>query len=189
MVVRNERAAHDAHPGSGAPDERPADPPEPDVHPDAVPDEADLAEPAGFLANTLAAVVPLAIGLGGLAMALGMGLGSFTAPGPGLWPAVVCGVLVVMSLVLLVGGRRFHDAEALTRGVLPVLLAVATLIALVLAMPYVGFEFPALVVAFVWLKVLGQEGWLLSAVVSVLLTAALWLLFVQLFDVPLPHLI
>jgi hypothetical protein len=58
----------------------------------------------------------------------------------------------------------------------------------VLAMPYVGFEIPTLVVSFVWLAVLGRERLLLSAVLAVVLTAALWLLFIQLFDVSLPHL-
>jgi type II secretory pathway component PulM len=56
-------------------------------------------------------------------------------------------------------------------------------------MPYIGFEIPTLLVAFVWLTVLGRERWLLSAVLAVVITVVLWLLFIQLFDVPLPHLI
>ncbi|MCO1653786.1 tripartite tricarboxylate transporter TctB family protein [Pseudonocardia humida] len=193
MVIRSRRASRAVQPAGGPGGDRPADPPVPEptavaAAAEEVPDEPS-APPAGYLANALAAVVPLVIGAGGLALSLAMGLGSVTAPGPGLWPAIVCAGLVAMSVVLLVGGRRFHDAEALTSGTLPVLLAVATLLALVLAMPYVGFELPTVLVAFVWLKVLGREGWLLSTVVAVVLTAVLWLLFVQLFDVPLPHLI
>jgi hypothetical protein len=168
------------------PDQRtpePTTPEEPDL-----PLEDETAPPAGFLGNTLGVLAPLTIGVGGLVLSLRMGLGSFTDPGPGLWPAVICVVLTGMSAVLLVGGRRFHNAEALTRTSLPVLVALASLLALVLAMPYVGFEIPTLVVSFLWLAVLGHERWLFSAVVALVLTAALWLLFVQLFTVPLPHL-
>jgi putative tricarboxylic transport membrane protein len=160
---------------------------EPDEQDERPLDEED-APPAGYLGNTLGALVPLAIGVGGLVLAVQMRLGSFTDPGPGLWPAIICAVLTAMSVVLLVGGRRFHNAEALTRTSLLVLVALATLVGLVLAMPYVGFEIPTLVVSFGWL-VLGRERLLLSAVLAVALTAVLWLLFVQLFDVPLPHLI
>jgi hypothetical protein len=152
------------------------------------PPEDETAPPAGHLGNTVGVLVPLALGVGGLVLSARMGLGSFTDPGPGLWPALICVVLTAMSVVLLAGGRRFHNAEALTRSSLPVLGALVTLVGLVLAMPYVGFEIPTLVVSFLWVAVLGRERWLLSAVVAVALTAALWLLFVQLFAVPLPHL-
>ena len=165
------------------PTPEPAAPDEPDL-----PLEDETAPPAGYLGNTLGVLAPLVIGLGGLVLSLRMGLGSFTDPGPGLWPAVICVVLTLMSGVLLAGGRRFHNAEALTRTSLPVLLALATLLGLVLAMPYVGFEIPTLVVSFVWLAVLGRERLLLSAVLAVVLTAVLWLLFIQLFAAPLPHL-
>jgi hypothetical protein len=151
--------------------------------------EDETAAPAGYLGNTLAVLAPLAIGVGGLVLSVQLGLGSFTAPGPGLWPALICAGLTAMSVVLLLGGRRFHNAELLTRSSLLVLVALATLIALVAAMPYIGFEIPTLLVAFVWLTVLGRERWLLSAVLAVVITVVLWLLFIQLFDVPLPHLI
>ena len=160
----------------------------PPEEPEAPP--ADESAPlAGYLGNTLGVLAPLALGVGGFVLSVRLGLGSFTAPGPGLWPALICIALTAMSLVLLVGGRRFHNAELLTRSSLLVLVALATLIALVAAMPYIGFEIPTLLVAFVWLTVLGRERWLLSAVLSVVITAVLWLLFIQLFDVPLPHLI
>ncbi len=153
-----------------------------------LPLEDETAPPAGYLGNTLGVLAPLAIGVGGLILSLQMGLGSFTDPGPGLWPLLICTVLTAMSVVLLVGGRRFHDAEALTRDSLRVPVAVISLVALVMAMPYVGFEIPTLVVTFVWLAVLGRERWLFSAVLAVVLTAVLWLLFIQLFAVSLPHL-
>jgi putative tricarboxylic transport membrane protein len=153
------------------------------------PQADESARLAGYLGNTLGVLASLALGVGGIVLSVGLGIGSFTAPGPGLWPALICIALTVMSVVLLVGGRRFHNAELLTRSSLLVLVAVATLIALVVSMPYIGFEIPTLLVAFGWLTVLGRERWLFSAVMSVVITGALWLLFIQLFDVPLPHLI
>lgn len=153
------------------------------------PIEDETAPPAGYLGNAIAAAVPLVLGVAGLWLAVDMGLGSFGDPGPGLWPALICVVLAGLSVALLAGGKRFHDAEAFTRRTVHVVAAAALMLGLVLAMPWIGFEIPTAVVAFVWLKWLGGERWLTSALLAVGITAVLWLLFVQLFAIRLPHLI
>lgn len=168
-------------------------PPEPTPTPqgpdDSTPLEDETAPPAGYLANLVGGgLVPLGIGVVGIALSIQLGLGSFGDPGPGLWPAVICGVLVLMSGVLVVGGKRFHNAESITRQAITVVIAIATLAGLVAAMPYVGFEIPTAVLAFVWMKFLGGEKWWVSAVVAVAITAVAWLLFIQLFRIPFPHL-
>jgi hypothetical protein len=58
----------------------------------------------------------------------------------------------------------------------------------VLLVPRIGFEIPSVLVLALWLKVLGRESWLTTAVVSVTTTAVLYLLFVILLGTPLPRL-
>lgn len=155
---------------------------------DGQPLEDETAPPAGYLANVLTSLAPLLVGIAGVVGSLRLGLGSFSDPGPGLWPLLISVGIIIVAAVLLFGGRRFHDAEKLSRGSLTVFIAVATLVALVLALPYIGFEIPTAVLAFVWLKFFGRESWLLSAIVAVATTVGFWLLFVLALGIPLPRL-
>ena len=52
----------------------------------------------------------------------------------------------------------------------------------------VGFEIPTVLLLVFWLKLLGGESWRVTASVSVLTTAALYLIFVVLLSAPLPRL-
>ena len=142
--------------------------------------------PAYQLVGTL---VALAIGVGGAVLAYGYGLGSLRRPGPGLWPFIVCLVIIVLSLSLLVVGRRLADSEAFTRAsVLPV-VGVLTFIAMGALIPVIGFEIPALLLCVVWLRFLGNETWRSTVVISVCTVAAFYLLFLYGLRIPLPHLI
>jgi hypothetical protein len=52
----------------------------------------------------------------------------------------------------------------------------------------IGFEIPAAVLAFVWLRFLWHESWRMSVVTSLLVVVAFYLLFVVALDVTIPHL-
>lgn len=139
--------------------------------------------------QTVGALVGLAIGLGGAALAYEYGLGSLHKPGPGLWPFVVSVVITALSVILLVVGRGLTDSEAFTRSsVLPVIGAV-TFVAFGLLLPLTGFEIPALVLCVIWLRFLGGESWRNTLVISVVTTAIFYLLFLYGLRIPLPHLI
>ena len=137
----------------------------------------------------MGAVVALAIGVGGAVLAYGYGLGSLREPGPGLWPFVVSVVIAALSLILLVTGRGLDDSEAFTRSSALPLVGVITFIAFGLLMPLIGFEIPALVLCVIWLRFLGGETWRNTIVISVLTTAAFYLLFLYGLRIPLPHLL
>jgi putative tricarboxylic transport membrane protein len=158
----------------------------------AVVDDDELEEvefvPAGPTANIGAAIAPLLLGAAGAYGSIQLGLGAPTDPGAGLWPFIICALIVLCSLALLIGGKRFWDAEAFSRNSLIVGIALLTLVALVLALPYVGFEIPCLLLCFVWLRFLGKETWVMSIVISVGVTLAFWLLFVLALGIPLPRL-
>ncbi|CAM3714684.1 tripartite tricarboxylate transporter TctB family protein [Nocardioides zeicaulis] len=153
-------------------------------------DLADERPPAGGPAyQVVAAVAVLVLGAVAAWLAHGYGLGSLRRPGPGLWPFVVSVLIVVLGLVLLLRGRALDDAEKFTRSSLLVLVGAATFLALGVLLPVVGFEIPAVLLCIVWLRFLGGESWRSTLVISVLTTAAFYLLFLYALSIPLPHLI
>jgi putative tricarboxylic transport membrane protein len=139
--------------------------------------------------QAVGALVGIAVGVGGAVLSYGYGLGSMREPGPGMWPFIVSVVIATLSVLLLVGGRGLTDAEAFTRSsVLPV-VGIVTFVAFGVLMPLTGFEIPALALGVIWLRFLGGESWRNTAVISVLTTAAFYVLFLYGLRIPLPHLI
>lgn len=151
--------------------------------------EDDRPPAGGPVHQLVAAAVGLALGVAGAALSWGYGLGTPSAPGPGLWPFLVSLVVAVLSAVLLLTGRRLTDSEAFSRASLIPLVAVLTFLALGLLMPVIGFEVPSLLLCVVWLKLLGRESWRTTAVVSVVTVAAFYALFILLLQVPIPRLL
>jgi putative tricarboxylic transport membrane protein len=139
--------------------------------------------------QTVGALVGIAIGVGGAALAYGYGLGSLHEPGPGLWPFIVSVVIATLSMLLLVVGRGLTDSEKFTRSSALAAIGVVTFVAFGLLMPVTGFEIPALALCVVWLRFLGGESWRNTIVISVLTTAVFYFLFLYGLRIPLPHLI
>ncbi len=150
--------------------------------------EAEKPPAAGTASNVAAAVVVGALGLFGLLGSLDLGVGSASSPGPGTWPGIVSVALVVLAVGLAVAAPRTHDAERFGQTSWLVLLGLATMVGFALSVGSVGFEVPAALLAFVWLKVLGREGWRTSVVGAVLMTAVFYLIFVAALGTPIPHL-
>jgi hypothetical protein len=151
--------------------------------------EEDRPPQGGPRYQIVGALVGIAVGVGGAALAFGYGLGSLNKPGPGLWPFVVSVLIAILSAVLLVAGRGLTDSEAFTRSsVLPV-AGVATFVAFGVLMPLIGFELPALALCVIWLKLLGGESWRNTVVISVVTVAVFYFLFLYGLRIPLPHLI
>lgn len=148
----------------------------------------DEVTPAGPVTNVIAALVPLLVGVAAAIGSIQLGIGELTDPGAGLWPMIISIVIVCCSLVLLIGGRRFWDAEAFSSTSLRVVYATLSLVAYALALPYIGFEISTVLLLFFWMKVVGRERWLISLILPVVATAAFWLLFVLLLRIPLPRL-
>lgn len=173
-------------------DKEAAPPPADGPDPAAEPDPADVAEtripPAGPIGQLVAGVVPVALGLACLAYSVSLGLGSPKEAGPGLWPATASLLLVVAGSWSLVFERRTRSAEQFSRGAVGLGIGVAGLVVFVLLIGRIGFEIPTLLTMVLWLRVLGREPWLTTAVVSVVTTALLYLLFITLLGVPLPRL-
>jgi putative tricarboxylic transport membrane protein len=174
-------------------DKKPAPSPEDDILAQL---EAEVAQeleehrpPAGGTAHqVIGTLVALVVGLTGAVLAYGYGLGTLKRPGAGLWPFTVSLVIVALSLVLLVIGRRLQDSERFTRSSLLVLVGLATFVGVAVLLPITGFEIPSLLLCVVWLRFLGGESWRSTALVSVATVTAFYLLFLYGLRIPLPHL-
>jgi hypothetical protein len=151
--------------------------------------EEERPPAGGAIYQTVGAVVGIAIGVGGAALAYSYGLGSLHEPGPGLWPFVVSVLIATLSALLLVVGRGLDDSESFTRSSVLAAVGAITFVAFGLLMPLTGFEIPAVLLCVVWLRFLGGESWRNTAVISVLTTAVFYFLFLYGLRIPLPHLI
>lgn len=144
--------------------------------------------PAGPLANVAAGVVTALLGVAGVALSVSMGIGTPERPEAGMWPLIISLVMAVLSVALLLFGRKTLDAEAFSSSSWQVAAGVGTLIGFVLVIGLTGFEIPTLLLTFFWLRFLGKETWRMSALLSGIVTAAFYLIFVVALSVPIPHL-
>lgn len=143
---------------------------------------------AGPLSNVLTAAAVVALGIAALVGSARLGLGTVRSPESGTWPLLVSAALVVLGLGLLAAARRTTDAEQFSGASWLVLAGLATMVVFVAVIQIIGFEIPATLLTFVWLRFLGREGWRTSIVTSLAVVVAFYLIFVAALSVPIPHL-
>jgi hypothetical protein len=154
----------------------------------------DAPPPASARGRLIAAVVPLVVGAAALVNSFLLGLGSFTDPGAGLWPAGASGMMILGSVLLLTRFRSVDDGERFNGIGLRTIgfsLVFAGLFVILFggmgSWPGTGFEWATALMLALWLKLIGRESWLMTAAVSVGVTAGLHLLFIELLKAPIPH--
>jgi Tripartite tricarboxylate transporter TctB family len=144
--------------------------------------------PAGIVTNLVVAALVVALGAAALVGSLSLGAGSAGNPGSGTWPMILAVLLLVLGVGLAATARRTSDAERFSRSSWAVLAGLATMVVFVAVIGTIGFEIPAALLAFVWLRFLGHESWRMSIVTSIAAVAAFYVLFVAALSVPIPHL-
>lgn len=129
----------------------------------------------------------------GLAVALysvsALSVGSIKQPGPGLFP-LVCGIgIVIMCLIWLFRGRmsEFCSEPLWTDGEWKrPAAAVVVLIVYTAMWESVGYAFSTLIFLIAWQVLIEQANWRRTAVIAVIGTVVMYLLFVYLLGVSLP---
>jgi hypothetical protein len=144
--------------------------------------------PAGTGTNLVVAALVVALGAAALAGSLSLGAGGAGDPGSGTWPLLISLVLLALGLGLVATARGTADAERFSRSSWLVLAGLATMVVFVAVIGVIGFEIPAALLAFVWLRFLGGESWRSSIVTSLGVVVAFYLVFVAALSVPIPHL-
>ena len=150
--------------------------------------EEEKPPAAGALANAASSLVVIGVGVGATILSVAMGLGTPDKPQPGLWPFIISLVMVALGVFQLVLGRHNRDAEKFTRMSVAPLTGLVTLAAMVALMPIAGFELPALVLCIIWMRFLGGETWRSTLVVSAVVVAAFYGIFVTALNTSIPHL-
>jgi hypothetical protein len=133
----------------------------------------------------LAGLTALAVGIAAANGARNLGVGSLTDPGPGLWPLIVCCVLIITGAAVAV--RPGDGAEPIGRDAWTVVVACISLIAYTSVISTVGFEVPTVVLLAFWLRVLGGESWRTAVAVPIGVTLVVYVVFISLLGVALPH--
>jgi putative tricarboxylic transport membrane protein len=142
---------------------------------------------AGRTTDLVVGIAVVGLGVAALLGSLALGVGSARTPGPGTWPLLVSGVLVVLGGGLLATIGRTGDAERFTRATWLVLAGLATMAGFVAVVAVIGFEIPSALLMFVWLRFLGGEPWRTSIVTSIATVVGFYVVFVGLLAVPIPH--
>ncbi|GAA5116648.1 tripartite tricarboxylate transporter TctB family protein [Pseudonocardia adelaidensis] len=142
---------------------------------------------AGRTTDVVVGVAVVGLGVAALLGSFALGVGSARTPGPGTWPLLISGALVVLGLGLLAMTGRTRDAERFTRASLLVLAGLATMAGFVAVVAVIGFEIPSALLMFVWLRFLGGEPWRTSIVTSIATVVGFYVVFVGLLTVPIPH--
>ncbi|WP_121867337.1 tripartite tricarboxylate transporter TctB family protein [Glutamicibacter nicotianae] len=151
--------------------------------------EAEAPERAGGVANLASSLVVLGLGGAGMALSVGLGLGTPAAPSAGMWPFIVSLIAAAMAVVQLIVGRRGgKDGEKFSAMSWYTVIGFATLILMVVLMPLIGFEIPALLLCFVWMRWLGGERWRSAVLYSVLVVVAFYAIFIAALGTTIPRL-
>ena len=129
----------------------------------------------------------------GLAVALysvsALSVGSIKQPGPGLFP-LVCGIgIVIMCMIWLFRGRmsQFCSEPLWTEGEWrrPA-IAVVVLIVYTAMWDYLGYALSTLIFLVAWQAAIVRANWHRTALIAVIGTVAMYVLFVYLLGVSLP---
>ncbi|NQD41794.1 tripartite tricarboxylate transporter TctB family protein [Glutamicibacter halophytocola] len=152
--------------------------------------DAEAPPKSGPIANAASSLVVLALAVAGVILSIGLDLGTPQTPKAGMWPFIVSIIIGVMALVqLLVGRRGGEDGEKFSSYSWFPLIGFATLILLVILMPVIGFEVPALLLSFVWMRWLGGERWRSATLYSLIVVVIFYLIFIVALGTSIPHLI
>lgn len=151
--------------------------------------KAEAPESAGPVANLVACLVVLAVAISGMAISIGLGLGTPQTPKAGTWPFVVCIIIAVMAIVQIIAGRKgAAGGEKFSRLSWYSLIGFVTLLLLIALMPIIGFEIPSLLLCFVWMRWLGGERWRSATLYSVIVVVAFYLIFIVALGTNIPRL-
>lgn len=143
-------------------------------------------------ANQLAALraipsgtVPTLLGTVGTGAAIHAGVGSPSHPRPGFWPLILSLALIALGIGLLASGTRGRPI-GWSDVVWPATL-VGCFAVFVIAVQWLGLTLAVAALMLVLTRFYGRVEWKLSIIVSAAVTVVVYLLFVELLEVPLPQ--
>lgn len=119
---------------------------------------------------------------------LNYGFGTLRTPGPGLFPFFLGLGVLISGLALLISEFRTQIRSALLNreGVKTLLSMIFAFCAWILAMPFLGYVFTTMLVAYGICKIMNLEGWWKPLSVSAGTALFIYILFDYLLYIDLP---
>ncbi|MCX7781798.1 MAG: tripartite tricarboxylate transporter TctB family protein [Negativicutes bacterium] len=135
-----------------------------------------------------AAAVFLVIAAGAAVMAMDIGFGNFMVPGPGFFPFWLAVLMAAVGLLYYCRSRTADTAPTWAPGALTrPALAVILVLVFIGIIDSLGFCTDALFLLAAWLGIIEKKPWKVVSMVAVAGTALLYLIFVQILQLPLPR--
>ncbi len=130
----------------------------------------------------------LGIGIGALALSVRLPMGSWTQPGPGVFPFILSLLLTIVGIALLAGsgaGPRMNWRDALSGQATPWSIIALTAF-FILGFERLGFVPASALYLFVILYAVSRLPLARAAALSAGITAGGWYLFVKMLNLQLP---
>lgn len=132
--------------------------------------------------------VPACLALLGLLVLVGglrLGVGSASAPGAGMWPAVIGVIWVTSALTVTISAVRGAPLPPLRPSLKPA-TGVAVTVLFVLLFSYVGFATSIAITTLLWMRLFGDLTWRQTIAATVAITGLMYVLFVLVINTPVP---
>jgi putative tricarboxylic transport membrane protein len=136
--------------------------------------------------HRLGPLVVLLLGIYAAVTAYGLGPGSLTRPGPGLWPLLVSLVIIATALFLLIMDHP-SQYEAWGRGSVRIAGGLVSLGVFIVLFENFGFFLPAIAMLLIWLRLMGGETWAWTLPLALIGPVVMYLIFVEALAVPFPE--
>lgn len=137
--------------------------------------------------TTLSALIMIVLALAFGYGSYRLGFWDYGMPGSGLLPMLASVALLLLSGILISQARKQADEEPFR--LLPI-MALALVWVYALALPWLGFAIPTVIMLFIWVKYIYQRPAWVAGLVAVLLTLGGIVLFGTFLDTPIevwPH--
>lgn len=132
----------------------------------------------------------LLMSAGYLHLSLDLPMGALDEPGAGLFPILVSAIMAFASAAAMWEGYKAPISEAIeiptgSEGLRLVKL-VLLLSAYFVAIPWLGYSVSSLIFCILLIRLLSDTNWVRSILYSIIMTAAVYIVFIYLLKVPMP---
>jgi hypothetical protein len=132
----------------------------------------------------------LLLSVGYLHVSLDLPMGALDEPGAGLFPILVSAIMAFASAAAMWEGYKAPTTEAIE---IPTGSDSARLLKLVLllsayfvAIPWLGYSVSSLIFCILLIRLLSDTNWVRSILYSIIMTAAVYIVFIYFLKVPMP---
>lgn len=153
-----------------------------------------LSESGGHMkkANIITAIAFACFGLLIILLSLNLDQGKNGVPGPGFWPIVISALMIMASLTVLINSIRMKEGSETaglfsSPGQIRVYASMGSLVAYFILVQLLGFCFTTGIMLFGLFKWFWKRSYVKCAILSIFVTAIVYLVFTKGLHVPMRY--